>query len=418
MEKKESSVYTRIVVLITFSEFVMIFLMYCGYSTAKTLLTSDHPEEYVHNYRIFCIVMMIILAVVMTIWATSLQKRLRKGFSESERIIQEMTQGKTDIDIQLETGKRDEFSRMLDGYKALVDATRQQAVYASEVAAGNMNIEVVPRGMEDTLGIALKNMVASNNHSLGNISIEANQVMMSSSQVASASDSLAQGSTEQASALEQIAVSMGQIKERTVLNAEEAIKASKLIEQALLDVNDGNDQMNDMMGAMSEISSSSENISKIIKVIDDIAFQTNILALNAAVEAARAGEAGKGFAVVAEEIRSLATKSAQAAAETAELIENSISKVKMGAQIATETSRALGEITRHVEESGALVKNISESSHVQADAVTQINQGIAQVSQVVQSNSATSEECAAASIDLSNQAARMKELLDVYNLKM
>ena len=174
--------------------------------------------------------------------------------------------------------------------------------------------------------------------------------------------------------------------------------------------------MEDMMSAMEDINRSSESISKIIKVIDDIAFQTNILALNAAVEAARAGEAGKGFAVVAEEVRNLAAKSAAAASETAELIEDSINKVSAGSKIADDTASALEAITQGVSKSGTLIAEIAESSNYQATAVAQINQAIGQVSQVVQTNSATSEQCAAASEELSNQANRMMDLLSVFRL--
>lgn len=237
-----------------------------------------------------------------------------------------------------------------------------------------------------------------------------------SSQVAGASQSLAQGSTEQASAIQQITASIDEIAEKTKQNADEANSAAELVSQAIKDVKYGNSQMHDMMEAMADINRSSESISKIIKVIDDIAFQTNILALNAAVEAARAGEAGKGFAVVAEEVRSLAAKSAAAASETAELIEDSISKVNTGSRLADDTAKALETITGVVQKSEVIINGIADSSNYQATAVSQINQAITQVSQVVQTTSATSEECAAASEELSNLAARMHELLSSYNL--
>ena len=279
-----------------------------------------------------------------------------------------------------------------------------------------MTVTIVPRSDKDMLGYALQKMVEKNLNALSNINESAYQVMTSSSQVASASEALAQGSTEQASAIEQITSSITDIAEKTKVNATNATEASDLMHSAIDYVSRGNEQMEGMMNAMDDINKSSESISKIIKVIDDIAFQTNILALNAAVEAARAGDAGKGFAVVAEEVRNLAAKSAQAAAETAELIESSIVKVEAGSKIADDTAKALVSITDGVTQSEKIVNNIAEASNYQATAVAQINQAINQVSQVVQTNSATSEECAAASGELSGQAIHMRDMISIYNL--
>ena len=181
-------------------------------------------------------------------------------------------------------------------------------------------------------------------------------------------------------------------------------------------VNRSRDEMKQMLGAIKDIAVASEDIQKIIKVIDDIAFQTNILALNAAVEAARAGNAGKGFAVVADEVRNLAQKSADAAKNTTELIGRSLQHVKNGEELAANTDAAFDEMANQTTQILDMVEKIADSSRQQADAIANISQGVKQISSVVQMNSATSEESAAASEELSGQANVMKSLLNQFRI--
>lgn len=411
---KNVKIRTKLIVGFVIVDILVIVAIFLGYSTAKQIITVANPEHYLRSYQIFSIVLLIVALLIMGYISISLTRTVRIAVKQLSDAAEQIALGK--VDVKLVKKNNDEFGQLLDDYQMVVDNIKYQAEVAGEVADGNLTVEVSPRSEEDLLGISLKRLVKRNLHALTNINDAAYQVTTSSSQVASASEALAQGSTEQASAIEEITASISDIAEKTKQNASEANTAAELVAQAIDDVKRGNEQMQGMMAAMQDINKSSESISKIIKVIDDIAFQTNILALNAAVEAARAGDAGKGFAVVAEEVRNLAAKSASAASETAELIEDSIHKVEAGSNIADETAKALEMITQAVRESETIIKNIAEASNYQATAIAQIDQAVEQVSQVVQNNSATSEECAAASVELSNQASRMRDLLSVYNL--
>ncbi|HZG84174.1 methyl-accepting chemotaxis protein [Paenibacillus sp.] len=296
--------------------------------------------------------------------------------------------------------------------RTLVDASRK-------LADGDMNVEVEVRSKDElgALAQSFTTMAHSMNAVLQNIANASEQVASGSRQVSEASQTLSQGSTEQASSIQQLTASIEQIASQTKRNAENAEEANRLALSAHADAELGNDRMKEMLAAMEQINDSSGNISKIIKVIDEIAFQTNILALNAAVEAARAGQHGKGFAVVAEEVRNLAARSANAAKETTALIEGSIKKVEVGTKIATETAQALDQIVDGVNKAASLVGSIAVSSNEQAIGISQVNQGIAQVSEVIQANSATSEECAAASEQLSGQSDQLKQMVGQFRLK-
>lgn len=290
---------------------------------------------------------------------------------------------------------------------------------AGKAADGDLDVELSVQTKDEIgqLAAAFNHMTHNINEVMLNISASADQVASGSTQVSETGMVLSQGATEQASTIEELTASLEEISSQTTLNAENAETANKLATDARKDAVIGNDQMKEMLNAMHEINDSSNNISKIIKVIDEIAFQTNILALNAAVEAARAGQHGKGFAVVAEEVRNLAARSANAAKETTDMIEGSMRKVEDGTKIANETANALNQIVEVVTEVTDLVSQIARASHEQAIGISQITEGVTQVSQVTQTNSATSEESAAASEELSSQAEMLKEQVQRFNLK-
>jgi methyl-accepting chemotaxis protein len=260
-------------------------------------------------------------------------------------------------------------------------------------------------------------MSASLNEVIYELNSAAAQMDEGSSQIAGSSQSLSQGATEQAAAIEEITSTMTEIGSQTKTNAENAAQASLLATTAREAGQRGTHQMDEMVQSMEAISESSKEIGKIIKAIDDIAFQTNLLALNAAVEAARAGKHGKGFAVVAQEVRTLAARSAKAAQETAILIETAISKVESGNQIAERTATALSEINQGIIKMADLVGDISAASNEQAQGITQVSQGLSQIDTVTQQNTASAEQTSAAAVELSSQAASVRKILSRFRVK-
>ena len=281
----------------------------------------------------------------------------------------------------------------------------------------NYSLDIKTESPIKTLADSITTMSDNLNDTLLNINEATDQVTSGAKKVANSSASLAQGSTQQASSIEELTASIAEIASQTKQNAESANKAKAISTTAQDNLGQSFSQMQEMLSAMEEINSASNNISKIIKVIDEIAFQTNILALNAAVEAARAGQHGKGFAVVAEEVRNLAARSANAAKETTSMIEDSIKKVTYGTKIADTTAEALMQVVSGVEEVTSLVDSIAIASNQQTIGVDKINIGITQIGNIVQITSSTSEETASASQQLFNQSEVLKNEITKFKLK-
>ena len=275
------------------------------------------------------------------------------------------------------------------------------------IATGATVVALLAWSMWITIAVSRKVTGAS-----GTLGETADGVLRTAREVGRASQSLSQGATEQAASIEETSASMEEMASMTRKNAENTRAAAGLMSDVDSRVQVSNRALEDMVSSMQSIQDASQQVARIIKTIDEIAFQTNILALNAAVEAARAGEAGMGFAVVADEVRKLAQRSAQAARDTAGLIDASLTRTQEGTKTVQQVADAIGAITESVSKVKVLVDEVSAASQQQSQGIEQVTQAIAQMEKVTQTTAATAEESAASSEELNSQAEQALRLVE------
>ncbi len=361
----------------------------------------------------------VLLAMLV---GTLISRGISKPIVQVVEAADKLAQG--DLNVQLAIHSRDEvgvlaqtFQRMSDTLKTIItDLSAGLSAFADGNFAVDSGSEKSYVGDYAPLVGSMRRMRDTLGDTLRHINTAAEQVATGSDQVSSGAQALAAGSTEQAASVEELAASVEKIAGQAAENSATVRSASKSVQQAGAGTSAGNAHMEQLTKAMAEIGSSSSQIASITKVIEDIAFQTNILALNAAIEAARAGSAGKGFAVVADEVRSLAAKSAEAAQQTGELIQASVATVAKGTEITSQTAQILRDVGTSAAQVVDSFGKIEESISQQTVAIEQIRDGLTQISSVVQTNAATAEENSATSEEMSAQAAALRHEVGKFRL--
>ena len=357
-------------------------------------------------------VLILAIAIAIAVFvSTSIVRPIKKVAVAAEQIAEGQ------FNVELDVKSKDEVGQLAESFRRTIDQLVNYQSYIDEISEalhsvsnGDLCVELKLayegqfRKLKDYMNALLQNL----NATLSRINESSQQVRSGAEQVSDGAQALSQGATEQASSVEELSASISETAAQIKRNAQNALTARDQANAAGAEMNASTEEMTKMLAAMQNISDKSAEISKIIKIIENIAFQTNILALNAA---------GKGFAVVADEVRNLAGKSADAAKQTSALIEETIQAVDSGSKIAAQTSDSMGKAAAGAAEAVSLIDEIAQASQEQAESINQINQGVEQISSVVQVNAATAEQSAAASEELTAQSVTMQEQIARFRLQ-
>lgn len=385
-------------------------------------LTDEASSETVRN-MVVCTVAGFVVIIVCLVFAFTLTRKTSKRVLETileplhaiEDVAMELTEG--NLHSTLEYHSDDEIGKLAHSMRKSI---RILGTYVDDIdrsmklfSEGNFDVHPEVEWRGDFVGILNSFMAfqASMAGTIKGIQNVSNEVSGAAEQVASSSNDLADGATNQAAVVEELTATVTGVSEQVEKNSQSAKEISVKVDELGNAISESNGKMHEMVDSMHEISEASKEIDKIITTINEIASQTNLLALNASIEAARAGEAGKGFAVVANQVNVLADQSAQAAKESATLIETSVKAVEKGMVIAGQTAAQLEEVAENSKVITTEVTHIAETLETQTTEIKQINEGIEQINDVVQTNSATSEECAAASQEMSSEAESLREMI-------
>ncbi len=356
--------------------------------------------------------------IVLIVLIKTFEKSINQQMSSLKSIVFDIVStGDTSIEVPESLLTNDEVGEIAKEMKKLTEMLVVYSDITNSLAEKDYRVEAPIKSEKDTLSISLNSMVTSNNDILSDIIVAAGHVSVESKNIYSNAQTLESGVTQQASSIDELSKLLTNITSEIQDSAKQAENSVKLADRMSSDIDTIDERVKNMIKAMDKISKFSNEIQRIITTIDDISFQTNILALNAAVEAARAGAAGKGFAVVADEVRNLATKSSEAAKQTASLIDNSADAVQYGEKIALSVENALGDVLKSANGILSSIKNINNSTTKQITSIDAIHTEVSQISEVIQANQVNSVESTQISTKLNTYASSMTDLVSDFSLK-